>query len=54
LDEFDEKPNHIRMSKFFEGRGCKAKDSFEELCDQKIMFNGFKIFNYRCRSLCRK
>ncbi len=30
LDELDEKPNHSKFSKSwnFEGKGCKAKDSF--------------------------
>jgi hypothetical protein len=30
LDELDEKPNHIKVSKSlnFEGKGYKAKDSF--------------------------
>jgi hypothetical protein len=56
LDELDEKPNHSKISKSwnFEGKGCKAKNSFLKPFNQKIMFNGFKIFNFRCRSLCKK
>jgi hypothetical protein len=44
----------IQECQSLEGRGYKAKDSFKKLFDQKIMFNGFKIFNFRFRSLCKK
>ncbi len=52
LDELDEKPNQTKISKFwnFEGNGYKAKDSFLKPFDKKIMFNGFKMFSFKCKS----
>jgi hypothetical protein len=52
LDELDEKPNHTKISKScnFEWKGYKANDSFFLPFDKKIMFNGFKMFNFRCKS----
>jgi hypothetical protein len=52
LDELDEKSNHTKMSKSsnFEGKGCKAKDSFKKPFDKKKLFNGFKIPSFRCKS----
>jgi hypothetical protein len=52
LDEFDEKSNHTKISKFeyFKGNGCKIRDSFFKPFDEKNMFNGFKMFSFRCRS----
>ncbi len=46
------KPNHTRISKSwnFERKGRKAKDSFYEPFDKRIMFNGFKMSSFRCRS----
>ncbi len=53
LDELDEKPNHTKISKSwnFEGKGCKVKDSFVKPFDKKIMFNGFKMFNFTCNHM---
>jgi hypothetical protein len=34
----------------FEGKGCKAKDSFKKPFDKKYMFNGFKMSSFRCKS----
>jgi hypothetical protein len=50
--EFDEKSNYTKNSKSwnFEEKSCKAKDSFFKLFDEKIMFNKFKIFNFRSKS----
>jgi hypothetical protein len=44
--------NHTKISKFlkFEGKGYKANDSFKKSFDKKIIFNGFKMFNFRCKS----
>ncbi len=52
LDELDEKRNHSKISKFwnFERKGYKGKDSFKKPFDKKIMFNGFKMSSFRCRS----
>jgi len=52
LNELDEKPNHIKISKSwnFEGKHYKAKYSFFLPFDKKIMFNGFKMFNIRSKS----
>jgi hypothetical protein len=52
LDGLDEKPNHMKNSKSsnFEGKGCKAKESFKKPFDKKIVFNGFKMFSFRCKS----
>jgi hypothetical protein len=53
LDEFDEKPNHSKFSKF-EEKGYKAKDSFFKPFDKTIMFNGFKMSSFKCRSLVKE
>ncbi len=52
LDELDEKINHTKISKSwnFEGKACKAKDSFFKPFHKKIMFDGFKMFSFRCKS----
>jgi predicted nucleotide-binding protein (sugar kinase/HSP70/actin superfamily) len=52
LDELDEKPNHLKISKFwnFERKGYKAKDSFKNPFDKKIMFNVFEMSSFRCKS----
>jgi hypothetical protein len=52
LDELDEKPNHSKISKFwnFEKKGCKTKDSFFKPFDKKNMFNGFKMSSFRSKS----
>jgi hypothetical protein len=44
--------NHIKMSKSskFKGKGYKANDSFKKPFDKKIIFNGFKMFSFRCKS----
>jgi hypothetical protein len=35
--------------------GCKVEDSFFKPFDKKIMFNGFKMFNFRCLGhMCKK
>jgi hypothetical protein len=49
LDELDEKPNHSKISKSsnFDKKGYKAKDSFFKPFDKIIMFNGFKMSNFR-------
>jgi hypothetical protein len=56
LDGLDKKPNHTKNSKFsnFEGKGYKAKDSFFKPFDKKIMFNGFKMSSFRCKSHVQK
>ncbi len=38
LDELDEKPNHSKISKSwnFEGKGCKAKNSFKNHLTKKL------------------
>ncbi len=56
MDELDEKPNQTKISKSsnFEGKGCKAKDSFKKPFDKKITFNGFKMSSFRCRSHVQK
>jgi hypothetical protein len=53
LDEFDEKPNHSKFSKF-EEKGYKAKDSFFKPFDKTIMFNGFKMSSFKCKSLVKE
>jgi hypothetical protein len=52
LNALDEKLIHIKMSKSwnFEEKDCKAKDSFKKPFDKKNMFNGFKMFNFKCKS----
>jgi len=36
----------------FERKGCKEKDLFFKPFDQKIMFNGFKMFSLRYEVTC--
>jgi hypothetical protein len=56
LDEFDEKPNHTKISKSwnFEGKGCKAKDSFFWPFDKKYMFMGSKCLAINASHMWRK
>ncbi len=53
---FDEKPNHTKISKFwnFKRKGCKAKDSFFWPFGKNIMFNGFKMSSFRCKSYVKE
>jgi hypothetical protein len=46
------KLNHTKISKCwnFDGKGYKINGSFFKQFDKKYMFNGFKMFNFRCRS----
>ncbi len=52
LYEIDEKPNYTKISKYlkFEGKGCKQKELKNISFDKKIVFNGFKMFNLKCKS----
>ncbi len=52
MDECDKRLNHTKISKCwnFDEKGCKENDSFFKSFDKKIMFNGFKMFNFRCKS----
>jgi hypothetical protein len=34
----------------FKGKGCKAKDSIFKPFDKKYIFNGYKLFSFKCRS----
>jgi hypothetical protein len=45
--------NQIKQK--FEGKGCKVEDSFCKPFDEKIMFNVFKMFNFKCLGhMCKK
>ncbi len=50
--ELDEKINHLKISKFwnFERKGCMAKNSFFKPFKKKIIFIGFKMSSFRCKS----
>jgi hypothetical protein len=57
LGELDEKPNHVEISKSrnFEGKGCKAKDSFKKTFGPKKMFNmGCKYLALGACHMCKK
>ncbi len=56
LDELDEKPNHTKMSKFwnFEGKGCKAKDSFFKPFEKYIYSMGSKCLALDAIHMWRK
>ncbi len=41
----------IFWKKGLQGKGLyKVKDSFKNLFDKKFMFNGFKMFSFKCKS----
>jgi len=52
LNEFDENSNHTKFQnlRILKNKGCQAKDSFKKSLCKNIMFNGFKMFSFRCRS----
>jgi hypothetical protein len=56
LDELDEEPNHTKMSKFqnFEGKGCKAKDSFFNHLTKYIYSMGAKCLALSASHMCKK
>jgi hypothetical protein len=61
LDELVEKPNHTKMSKFwnFEGKGCKAKDSFlndltRKLCSMDSKYLTLGASHYARINLAKK
>jgi len=49
LDELDEKSNHTKISKFwnFRRKDYKINDSFFKPVNKKVIFNKFKMFNFR-------
>jgi hypothetical protein len=44
---------HFKVLKLWR-KGCKAKNSFFRPFNKKIMFNGFKMSSFRCRSQVQK
>ncbi len=40
----------FQSSKNFKRKDCKEKDSFFKPSDKIVMFNGFKMFSFRCKS----
>ncbi len=56
LGELDEKPNHTKISKSwnFDGKGCKAKDSFFKPFIKQLYSMGSKCLTLDANCMCKK
>jgi hypothetical protein len=56
LDELDEKPNHVKISKslIFEGKDCKANNSFLNHLTKRLCSMGSKCLALGVGHMCKK